>query len=44
MLTKIKISEDIKCRLDSLKDYPEQSHEDIIKKLIRIAAEENIRL
>jgi len=44
MATAIQISEETKNKLDYLKDYPKESYEKIIEKLVNIAAEEDLEL
>ena len=44
MATTIEISEETKSKLDSLKDYPKESYEKVIEKLLDIVAEEDMEL
>ena len=44
MATAIQISEETKNKLDYLKDYPKESYEKIIEKIVNIAAEEDLEL
>jgi len=44
MATTIQISAETKDSLEQLKDYPRETYEDVIKKLIEILAEENMEL
>ncbi|MBI2672774.1 hypothetical protein HYX19_00790 [Candidatus Woesearchaeota archaeon] len=43
-ITTIQIKEETKNKLDSLKDYPRESYEEVINKLLEIVAEENMEL
>ena len=43
-ITTIQIKEETKGKLDSLKDYPRESYEEVINKLLEIVAEENMEL
>lgn len=43
-ITTIQIKEETKNKLDSLKDYPRESYEEVINKLLGIVAEENMEL
>ena len=44
MATTIQISEETKSKLDYLKDYPRESYEKVIEKLLNIVAEEDLEL
>ena len=43
-VTTIQIGGDTKNRLDNLKDYPRETYEEVIEKLLEIVAEENMEL
>lgn len=43
-ITTIQIKEETKNKLESLKDYPRESYEEVINKLLEIVAEENMEL
>lgn len=43
-ITTIQINEETKSMLDDIKDYPRETYEDVIKKLLEIVAEENMEL
>jgi len=42
--TTIQISGNTKSKLDHIKDYPRESYEEVINKLLEIVAEENMEL
>ena len=44
MATAIQISEETKNKLDYLKDYPKESYEKVIEKLVNIVAEDDLEL
>jgi len=44
MATTIQISEETKSKSDHLKDYPIESYEKVIEKLLNIVAEEDLEL
>ncbi len=44
MATTIQVSETTKNDLGRLKDYPRESYEEVIRKLLEIVAEENMEL
>ena len=44
MATTIQISEETNGKLDCLKDYPRESYEKVIEKLLNIVAEEDLEL
>lgn len=43
-ITTIQINEETKSMLDNIKNYPRETYEDVIKKLLTIVAEENMEL
>ncbi len=43
-ITTIQINEETKSMLDNIKDYPRETYEEVIKKLLEIVAEENMEL